>query len=662
MSDPLERLNYKALPAHTAIRLLRVQQSEQDLASSAQAPGFSIELSCSLSVVDLDANPRYNCLSYCWGNPRGDSSDNGMPTSPQADGTILVDRKRISIKRNLYDALVQLWAIAPTKLDPIWIDAICINQQDVGERNRQVQLMRRIYSAAEEVLVWLGPANKEEALATSTLQSLASVPIEKRTGPVIEKLKNKRPDESIYAFLGIPHVTEVDLVPLRRFYERAWFKRVWVIQEVVLASQLSFYLGKDILSWRTIIDAASCVYYLSDDWHTSAEGLPGLVYQDAPRQSLNSLVLESTSVIQNLVENYRKLSDWYIYDQHLRTLGRNKKATDTKDYVYGMLGLVPSMTDTVPDYNKSVQQVFVELTRYMHRDRKGAVPGVPMVPDRSLTSLSGLPSWVPDYSTSKSWSYLGRFAEFKAAAHLTGRLIPTNDPNKYGVRGLLVDQVTAVGESYEELKATGSASKCFSLLVALQSGPLDAVKKGQVLAHTLLAFRESQSTGYVQTAFCNYLCWLKAVEIERRYDGQHNGLSNVAEHVYDEIGFLEEDWRPPVSEVLQCVANLRKEQDAQSTWFKRAHRSAYWYEQMLDNFFATRRFFITSGGRVGLGPQSLTSGDQVWIIPQNKTPLILRCESVGEHQLLGEAYVYGVMEGQAVEGNTEQDLVDVVLV
>lgn len=111
----------------------------------------NIEL-LSIPHVSLANAPAYKALSYAWGDPEDVQ-------------TITVDNVYVKVTKNLASFL---WQIRQD-LDPgmvllLWIDAICINQQDIEERNQQLLLMRRIYERAETTIVWLGPgADKVES-------------------------------------------------------------------------------------------------------------------------------------------------------------------------------------------------------------------------------------------------------------------------------------------------------------------------------------------------------------------------------------------------------------------------------------------------------------------------------------------------------------------
>jgi hypothetical protein len=111
-----------------------------------------------------------------------------------------------------------------------WIDAICIDQSNIGERNHQVQLMRSIYSGAVEVLTWLGPAADDSVLTMSGIGSAGP------RGPFFLEtddffIPNRaRRREAIVALFGRPY-----------------WRRVWIVQEVRLASRCLVMCGQSII-------------------------------------------------------------------------------------------------------------------------------------------------------------------------------------------------------------------------------------------------------------------------------------------------------------------------------------------------------------------------------------------------------------------------------
>jgi hypothetical protein len=114
-------------------------------------------ISCRLSHYALDKLPPFETLSYCWGTSR-------------SNRTILIDGKRLHIKPNLEAALREFRR--PHHLSQndkehrtLWIDAICINQEDLEERNHQVSFICRIYSLSKDLVVWLGEEDQASRIA-----------------------------------------------------------------------------------------------------------------------------------------------------------------------------------------------------------------------------------------------------------------------------------------------------------------------------------------------------------------------------------------------------------------------------------------------------------------------------------------------------------------
>ncbi|KAK4222544.1 heterokaryon incompatibility, partial [Podospora fimiseda] len=107
--------------------------------------------------VSLDDKPRFSALSYVWGDQtkRKKTSINGQV---------------FKVGKNLYDGLINIQRrISHDRLLPIWIDAICINQDDDTEKSEQVQIMGTIFSQCEFVVSWLGSGGKDSDIASTYL-------------------------------------------------------------------------------------------------------------------------------------------------------------------------------------------------------------------------------------------------------------------------------------------------------------------------------------------------------------------------------------------------------------------------------------------------------------------------------------------------------------
>jgi hypothetical protein len=144
-SEPIRRVRrfrrsqlYSALPSSGSfIRLLDILPGDHDKF-----------LECNLRVASLRSQLSYMAVSYAWVDERVDSSS-------QEEVSIICNGESISISSNLHSALLTFRST--TRILPLWVDFLCINQQDIQERNQQVGMMRSIYANSSEVLIWLGP-------------------------------------------------------------------------------------------------------------------------------------------------------------------------------------------------------------------------------------------------------------------------------------------------------------------------------------------------------------------------------------------------------------------------------------------------------------------------------------------------------------------------
>ena len=202
------------------------------------APNETDPLRCSLSTVSLllDRNQvlvsqapdrllwRYTALSYTWGDPTPNSA-------------IIVDGRALRVTASLEAALRKLRAaaakgIGPGRMAPgtdesfWWIDAVCINQADLGERTAQVGLMRLVYAQALAVRVWLGPEADDSAMALDVANQLANTP-HRGPGHVAEA-----------GYRGADDAAKArSWRALAALFRRPWWHRAWVRQEVALAKR-----------------------------------------------------------------------------------------------------------------------------------------------------------------------------------------------------------------------------------------------------------------------------------------------------------------------------------------------------------------------------------------------------------------------------------------
>ena len=179
-------------------------------------------ITCSIKHVKLFEVPKYEALSYMWG-PKGEFK------------SISVEANTCFVMENLWSALSHLRLKDEVRV--LWIDAICINQDDVVERNHQVTQMGGIYGNATRALVWLGKSNQESSLAFSVLS---------KTG--------EDSDWASYSDTSIlcPPASEKGTLKLKAIQSicyRQYWTRLWIIQEILMATDISLCCGDETLPW-----------------------------------------------------------------------------------------------------------------------------------------------------------------------------------------------------------------------------------------------------------------------------------------------------------------------------------------------------------------------------------------------------------------------------
>jgi hypothetical protein len=260
---------YKELIPPLSFRLLKVFPSE-----------FSSPLSCSLFECPLDDEVQYEALSYVWGDPRDRES-------------ITCDGKEILVTRNCLDAIRYLRL--PSHTRTLWIDAICINQNSVSERNHQVKLMGKVYHYASKVLVWLGCEVDDTPIAFELLSKLKAVKLKhelqllsdmmakeffpiKSDGPSPSKNYIPPPEaqyqrqtatgltsDGLILHMGdeerqsLPGFSSPQWKALDALLARPWFTGVWVLQEVIVSQDAVLLCGQRSICWEDFSLAIDCL-------------------------------------------------------------------------------------------------------------------------------------------------------------------------------------------------------------------------------------------------------------------------------------------------------------------------------------------------------------------------------------------------------------------
>ncbi|PMD42254.1 hypothetical protein L207DRAFT_553431 [Hyaloscypha variabilis F] len=301
-----------------SVRLVRIELST----------GHDDPLSCSLIHVKFAQKPKYRALSYMWG-------DEAM----QAE--ILLNGVRFRVGQNLWDALHYLRNSGAQR--PFWIDAICINQCDVEERNRQLAMMKWIYFRAETVVVWLGKKYSAYQLPNK-LRDAKDIVIQEssdRATALDTTSERESSDEKTVKITG------EELAMVTELCSDGYWDRLWIIQEIGQAAQIEVCFGILAMDWNAFIEMVTL-------HNSSCEG---------PLR-LNRLLQEKYSgshTLRKLLQDHRKAL-----------------CKEPRDKIYGLVGLAADAIGFPMDYNKSLIEIWKDTMIFMNG--RGLLPDTDIIP------------------------------------------------------------------------------------------------------------------------------------------------------------------------------------------------------------------------------------------------------------------------------------------
>ncbi|KAK0627192.1 heterokaryon incompatibility protein-domain-containing protein [Immersiella caudata] len=321
-------------------------------------------ISCEMFHAPLANAPPYIAISYTWGDPR-------------VTRLIKVDAVELAVTTSLYGALDALRS--PREDVTLWADALCINQQDLEERSSQVKEMARIYANAASVGVWLGPEADGSALAVQLLERVAK-------GQKVSRLLQNHHQ----------------LAALVTLFERPYFARLWVVQEILNATTVNVYCGSSTLPWKVYKDANNVFRQ-----HESFIAHRFIDTSRTTQRSFSDVLAWCGPGSFPDPEGLKRGLLWV-----LRTC-REKLASDPRDKVFGILGVCPGIpTELSPDYSRPVREVYVDVVDHLLATTMRM--DVVCEAIRNPNAATDLPSWVPDWSHLPPTSSLGLSYKFDA--------------------------------------------------------------------------------------------------------------------------------------------------------------------------------------------------------------------------------------------------------
>jgi Heterokaryon incompatibility protein (HET) len=281
----------------------------------------------------------YAALSYVWGKH-------------STARTIIVNSATLFVTPNLFAALKQFRN--PTETVNLWIDALCINQDDIQERNAQVSLMGEIYRRARVVLMWLGEEGEDSAIAMELLRQLKLNDRDETTPYSPEYTNHCR--EFLYNRCYEPHWKALVML-----LQRPYWTRVWIVQEILLSTNPIMCCGSHQSSWLLLVGFLSAFKLSTLPSHAWSLSMlfRGAELQISLAMAYFKILTDDNSSIFGGLLTHPAMA---ILDGLL--LCRNCQATDPQDHFYGIMGLLSGVKiPFTANYTLSLLSVYRDVVK-----------------------------------------------------------------------------------------------------------------------------------------------------------------------------------------------------------------------------------------------------------------------------------------------------------
>jgi hypothetical protein len=544
------------------IRLLELLPGAQDQ---------DIELNIHTMDFSPTSPPLYEALSYAWGEE--------AHTVPVRAG----DNEYLAISPHLASGLKRLRYTDKPRF--MWIDALSICQSRLEERGDQVSIMGDIFSLAQKVVVWLGEADDNCAVALKLLQDFASLTNEHN--PPSNAPDDQNQDGRIWSDAFYPICIEPrDVQALQVFFDRPWFFRLWILQEVALPQQENVLLlcGSIHLRWEDLKGSLHALTLKS-------------ISANCPEDDLHHLfgsIYNAESVVHARIRS----------GMGCLALGQKAQCKDPKDKVYGMLGLMEKAEGKLgiqPDYRASLSDVYQDMVlKFLAHQRRLDI----LATFEKIETGSNGPSWAsPD--PRKTMMMWGDAADgwTVACAHL----LRPGILRASGVHVTVVETATR-----------------FAAPV-----PRELSQFAHEVTRMIPLTNLDKPYGFGGDSLFEAYC---ATLVAGVVTGSGRDVTSF-----------------PIAKIVDCVNYYLHVAPTGGQADQDLLRALKQFSPRFLTACENRTFLTSSNGYIGLGPPTARAGDAVVVVLGCRQPLVVRKEAQG-YEIVGESYIHGLSRGEAILG------------
>ena len=532
----------------------------------------------------VEEKPRYEALSYVWG-----------PSGPEVEKVPIGRQEPIFyVFQNLYTALHRISSLTDEgEYRTLWIDQICINQEDKIEQKAQLLLMGEIYKRAHDVLVWLGDPLPGVPNVAGYLDQIPGM-VKKIEHYLVKIGGNFRP--SVAA--GFPGNDDPVWAIILDIFKKEWYNRVWILQEAVLGKRLVVYYGYNILDWEYI-------YTLY------------LLIKAAPITPLGNVHRDTESGYHQIqsIQTYRRSrenSEPIDFSHLLWTCGF-KDCTYDVDKIYGILGLVEEdIRDKIVDQKSKNDTCLVFLEAFkvaIENDRQLHLLSLPFERGTNI----GLPSWCPNLKRPNRCEELsdGHFLAGIRSSTEKSSILAITSSDALRIKGVEVDKVLKVAK----------AQWCRWPKDDDERERMTTEYHKETLLMAQKVYGRPEPEEYCRTLIAN---------TTRLYRARQWSTEEMQEGY--QAFFTANRLRTPLNRTEKRLASL---------YINALHVRG-------------RRFITTTHGRIGLAPPDCKEGDLIYVFLGATVPHVLRPDVAGASEtstfsFVGDCYLHGIMNSEVLD-------------
>ncbi|KAK8013011.1 hypothetical protein PG991_010386 [Apiospora marii] len=558
-------------------------------------------IQCEIIHTSLEAPPPYTAISYTWGDP-DDTID------------IRVNGSWMKVTASLHGALEALRKPDDPLL--VWADAICINQSDKAEQSSQVQLMRQICSQAETVMAWLGPESHGSNEAVDAIHALSQVP-----------------EEEVDAWIQLES-HESDFDALVHLFERDYWSRVWVVQEILNAKDVTVRCGAKSVRWPLLLESVA----LLDRHEPQLRAcFPSNKKTSRARQSYPHILISGGPASIDIMDMLAGKGAELFLD--VLRICRTKHTSQPRDKVFGVMGILPDVRSHLfPDYNVSLRQVYTDVVDFLlHRTKRLDIicESIHFPLNASSTVL---PTWVPDWSYVQHMAGLGRSYQFLASGETDAifSFVDARQRTKLRIEAIHLGTVSVRGI------AVGTYCGLDDSLMAFLHW-----RSKMLTWFSESATKDEGGLTKEDDAFCRTISLGQRAAVWED-SKNHYRIEHWTEVCYHAFATLIAERLPSIrvdDKLQSCMTNTSIQ--AREVLENSARTIL---QERCESRMMGRCFFITDDGKMGMGTGFLEARDIICVPLGCCTPVILRPEGEdNEYRFVGDCYVDGYMNGEAIE-------------